>query len=249
MGENYIWHQDDDFWTALAPFMFGQDAWENAAEQLSRALELMEIRSGASILDLACGPGRHSLELARRGFQVTGVDRTREYLAEARRRANLEDLEIEYVREDMRRFVRPDTYEGVLSMFTSFGYFELPKDNQQVLFNVFRSLKEGGVFFIDIVGREIIARIFQSRDWQEVEGTLLLEDRHVEQNWTIMRNRRILIKDNERREFTISHWLYSGAELASLLTSCGFEHVALYGDFHGAPYDQAAKRLIAVARK
>jgi 2-polyprenyl-3-methyl-5-hydroxy-6-metoxy-1,4-benzoquinol methylase len=115
------WHQDDEFWTEMAPFLFSQDAWESSREELSSALDLMRIEAGATVLDLACGPGRHSLELARRGYQVTGVDRTTEYLEEARARAKLEDLAIEFVREDMRRFVRPDTYDGALSMFISLG--------------------------------------------------------------------------------------------------------------------------------
>ncbi|MGB3715610.1 MAG: methyltransferase domain-containing protein [Candidatus Promineifilaceae bacterium] len=249
MSEKVEWHQDDEFWTEMAPFIFGQDAWEISPEQLSRALELMKIESVGSILDLACGPGRHSLELARRGFQVTGVDRTDAYLDEARNRAKNEDLVIEFVQEDMRRFVRPDAYDGALSMFTSFGYFELPSDNQQVLLNVYHSLKEGSAFFMDMVGREILARNFQSRDWREVEGTLLLEDRLIERNWTIMRNRRILIKDNKRTEFMITHWLYSGAELIELLKESGFKSVELYGDLDGSPYDHEAKRLLAVARK
>jgi SAM-dependent methyltransferase len=249
MSENNVWHQDDEFWTEMAPFMFDQDAWKVSPEQLSRTLDLMNIDTETSILDLACGPGRHALELARRKFQVTGVDRTAEFLEEARKRAMYEDLAVEFVHEDMRRFVRPDTYDGALSMFTSFGYFEQPSDNRQVLLNVYCSLKEGGVFFLDMIGREILARIFQPRDWRELHGTLLLEERQVEQNWTIMRNRQILIKDSKRTEFTITHWLYSGAELVELLREAGFKSVELYGDLDGSPYDHAAKRLLAVARK
>ena len=102
MSENVNWHQDDEFWTEMAPFMFGQDAWEDSSKQLSQALALMGLESPALVLDLACGPGRHSLEMARRGFRVTGVDRTTEYLEEARKRAKVEDLTIEFVQEDMR---------------------------------------------------------------------------------------------------------------------------------------------------
>jgi len=249
MNENAAWHTDDEFWSELAPFMFDQDAWENAPAQVSQALELMEVDAGSYFLDLACGPGRHLLELARRGFQVTGLDRTTQYLEQANRRADSEQLEIEFVQEDMRLFSRPDSYNAAWSMFTSFGYFERPEDNQQVLLNVFRSLKEGGVFLIEMVGREVIARIFQPRDWRELDGTFLLEDRHVESNWTIMRNRRILIKDNEQTVFMITHWLYSGAELADMLRQSGFRSVDLFGNLKGSPYDQTANRLVAVARK
>ena len=59
----------------------------------------------------------------------------------------------------------------------------------------------------------------------------------------------ILIKDDKRFEFAVTHWLYSGAELAAMLEESGFKSVDLYGDLEGSPYDQAARRLIAVARK
>ena len=145
--------------------MFDDAAWRIAPAQVSQALELMDVRHGARFLDMACGPGRHSLELARCGFQVTGVGRTALYLEEAARRAASEQLNIEFVREDMRTFSRQNSFEAAWSMFTSFGYFERHEDNQQVLDNVFRSLKDGGVFLIELMGREIIARIFQARDW------------------------------------------------------------------------------------
>ena len=233
----------------MARYFFSDDAWENSSQQVSRALELMKLESGAAMLDLACGPGRHALELARRGFQVTGVDRNIEYLREARRGAEEEGLEVELVQEDMRQFSRPEVYDGAWSMFTSFGYFDRPDDNQQVLNNVYKSLKKGGVFLLELAGREVIARIFEARSWREVAGVFLLEERHVEQNWTKMRNRQILLKDSEKIEFTITHWLYSGAELAGMLAASGFSPVEIFGDLSGSPYDQTAKRLVAVAHK
>jgi hypothetical protein len=134
-------------------------------------------------------------------------------------------------------------------MFTSFGYFERHEDNQQVLDNVFSSLREGGVFLIELMGREVIALIFQARDWHELDGTILLEDRQIEGDGTIMRNRRILIKDGKQTEFLITHWLYSGSAVETMLKESGFGSVMLFGDMEGSRYDQTAKRLIAVARK
>lgn len=249
VDEKLNWHQDDEFWREMAPFMFTEEAWDAAPEQVTQAIDLMGIEEGTRFLDLACGPGRHSLELTRLGFQVTGVDRTVDYLDSARTRAKSEQLDIEFVNEDMRIYSRPDTYDGAWSMFTSFGYFERPSDNQQVLDNVFRSLKEGGVFLVEIMGREVLARIFQARDWSEIDGSIFLQERHIRRNWTMMSANWILIKDNKRFEFAVAHWLYSGAELAAMLADSGFKSVDLYGDLEGSPYDQAARRLVAVARK
>jgi 2-polyprenyl-3-methyl-5-hydroxy-6-metoxy-1,4-benzoquinol methylase len=106
MNNDSSWHTNDEFWKEFAPFMFDDAAWHIVPAQFSQALKLMDVEDGSRFLDMACGPGRHSLELARCGFQVTGVDRTALYLEEAARRAVLEQLTIEFVRGDMRTFSR-----------------------------------------------------------------------------------------------------------------------------------------------
>jgi SAM-dependent methyltransferase len=112
------------------------------------------------VLDLGCGPGRHSIPLAKQGAQVTGVDRSPFLLEKARSRAELEKLNIEWVQADMRSFVRPGGFELVLNLFTSFGYFGDVEEDLTVLRNVFHSLAPGGFFIIDVMGKEIVARGF-----------------------------------------------------------------------------------------
>jgi cyclopropane fatty-acyl-phospholipid synthase-like methyltransferase len=116
-------------WEEIAPLMFDDARWEAAGQEVELALRLLEVDAPAAILDLACGPGRHLLELARRGYRATGVDSTAAFLAIAERLAASEDVEVELVQEDMREFRREDGFEGALSMATSFGYFDDPGDD------------------------------------------------------------------------------------------------------------------------
>lgn len=243
------WHDDDDFWLSMAPFMFSEASWEAASLQVEQLLSLLQLAPESKVLDCPCGLGRHSLALVRRGFLVTGVDRTAAYLDEARRRAQDDNLVAELILDDMRHFNRPETYDAALSLFTSFGYFEDPGENDMVLLNYYQSLKPGGVLLMEMSGKEIIARIYQRRDWRENEGAYLLEERNVTANWSRMESRWILCKDGEVIERPFSHWLYSAAELGQLLTNAGFGQIEFYGDLDGAPYDHEAKRLIAVAHK
>ena len=250
MDSNNRWYEDDDFWETMAPRMFSQKTWAAAPEETDRVVTFLGVEPPAVILDLCCGVGRHSLELTRRGFRVTGVDRTASYLKQAEKHAADDGLEIEFVREDMRRFVRDNAFDGAINLFTSFGYFEDQADDRQVLANVSRSLKSGGRFVLEMMGKEILARIFRGRDWQECEdGVLMLEERKVTKDWSWMENRWILIEGHTKHEFSISHRLYSAAELRGMLRECGFSDVIIYGDLAGAPYDHQAKRLIAVAQK
>ncbi len=244
------WFENDRFWSALAPVFFGEQRQAITPEQTDLLLALLELQPGARVLDLCCGPGRHSLELARRGYAVTGVDRTVEYVSRARAQAEAEGLSVELVIEDMRRFVRAEAFDAVLSMFTSFGYFEDPAEDRLVLEHAFASLKPGGAILLELMGREVLARIFRERQWdQEEDGSILLQERRLAPDWGWIDNRWILIRDGRQEEFCFGHRLYTGTELAALLRSCGFADVHVFGSLAGEPYDQRAGRLVVRARK
>lgn len=244
------WYNDDSFWEETMLMMFGSQAWEMAPQQVADILARTGLEPPIQVLDLPCGPGRHSLEFARLGCQVTGVDRTSLYLDEARRRAQEAGLNIEFVQADMREFSRPESYDLVINLFTSFGYFEDQADDVKVLTNFYTSLRPGGILVMDMMGKENLARIFRPRDWHELEdGTLVLEEREVTRNWTWIENRWILVKGGKRRDFLLSHRLYSAAELEHLLAVVGFDLIDFYGDLTGAPYHYGAQRLVAVARR
>ncbi len=244
-----IWHESDNFWETMAPFLFSERRWESASTEIDRTITLLGVEPGAAILDLCCGPGRHSLELARRGYHVTGVDRTAAYLEQARQQAEKEELTIELVQEDMRHFCKPNTFAGAMMMYTSFGYFEDQAENRQVLINVYRSLKDQGALIMDMMGKEVLARIFRERDWEEVDDAIILQQRQVSKDWSWVENRWIALRGQERYEAEVSHWIYSAAELSGMLKECGFSSVDVYGDLEGAPYDHTAKRLVVVAHK
>ena len=243
------WHEQDTFWMKWAPVMFHEHRWGKAPEEVANIISLLGITETTSILDLCCGPGRHSLQLARHGFSVTAVDRTRMYLEKARKQAETEGLEIEFVQDDMRGFCRPGSFDAVINLFTSFGYFEDVNDDRKVAANAYRSLKDKGVFLIDIMGKEILARIFRERDWYELDNIMVLEERKICANWSWMESRWLMIKDGKMDERRVSHRLYSATELRALLSDCGFDPIDVYGDLAGTPYDHTAKRLVLVAHK
>jgi hypothetical protein len=101
-----------------------------------------------------------------------------------------------------------------------------------------------------MLGKEIVARNFRERDWHPEEGDrILLEERWIVNDWTRIENRWILLEGAERREWTVAHPLYGASDLRRALTEVGFGLVTIFGDLAGAPYDHAARRLVAVARK
>lgn len=249
MSDKINWYDDDEFWLSFRPYMFGEERWAAAAENIDHVLEKSRLEAGAHVLDLGCGPGRHSLELARRGFAVVGVDRTAAFLEEARQRSDKEGLSVEWVLEDMRSFSRSESFDLCLSLFTSFGYFEDPADNQQVLKNAYDSLRFGGSLIMELMGKEVLARIFQEKDWYQVGDAYVLQERKPIENWNKIWNRWVLIAADQRRQFDVIHWIYSADELSTMLTASGFKEIQVQGDLAGAPYDHHASRLAIVATK
>jgi len=243
-----VWHDDDEFWVKMAPVLFPPGRIETARGEVNAILSLIGIQSG-SALDMGCGVGRHSIELARRGFDVTGVDRTQAYLHEAEKRAEAEGLKIDFFQTDMREFSMQEEFDAAFSLFTTFGYFDPPTENEQVLLNIHTALKPSGVLVLDLMGKEILARIFQKRGWQRVGDYFFLEEREISRDWSWIENRWILIGDGEHYEVDICHWVYSAAELKAMLISSGFREVQVFGNLDGASYDTSAERLVMVAKK
>lgn len=244
------WHEDDALWEDLRGAIFTSERIRLAATDVEQVLTLLKPSAGATLLDLGCGVGRHSLEFARRGFRVTGVDRCDSYLAEARKRAAADGLKVEWVHNDMRRFRRSGAFDAAVCLLTSFGYFENAADDQATIENVYASLKPGGTLLIDLMGREVLAKIFRPRDWhEEPDGTILLEERAVTDDWHWLNVRWILLKGERRIERRFRLHLFTAADLATLLRGAGFEQVRCYGALTGSPYDQDAQRLVVVGHK
>lgn len=253
MTDTEPWHEDERFWEAFRDAMFPDEKFETAGEELDSVLALpgVDVPAGGSVLDLPCGPGRHTVALADRGFDVTGVDATAAYVDEARTRASDAGVadRTTFVEADMREFERPGAFDLALNLFTSFGYFDDRADDERVAENLHDSLAPDGTLVMDLASKETLARDFRARTWDEFESGYVLEERTVSDDWSWMNNTWRLVVDGTVREFDVSHRLYSGYELASLLERVGFERVTAYGTLDGDPYDEDAERLLVVAEK
>ena len=243
------WFDDDAFWIGLYPVMFTEQRFVEAADQADKLVNLAKPR-GTKVLDLCCGPGRFSVPLAAKGFAVTGVDRTAFLLDKARARAKDAGVKIEWIRRDMRDFTRPAAFDLVISMYTSFGYFDDRGDDLRVLRHTFTNLKPGGTLVIDVFGKERAARLFQPTASESfADGTVLVRRHEVLDDWTRLRNEWIVIRTGRAQTFNFHHTIFSGQELRDRLQLAGFQDVRLYGNLDGDDYGLSAERLIAIARK
>jgi SAM-dependent methyltransferase len=261
MKDQDEWFRDERFWEIYAPIMFDDKRWAEVprvADGITRLgrLKLYGLEQGKvegkapQAVDLCCGFGRISLELARRGFGVTGVDLNPLYLKTAREDSSYEGLQTEFILEDVRSFKRAAAFDLAVNLYISFGYFEDPRDDLLFARNAFESLKEGGCFIIETLGKEMAVRDFVEAEWFERAGYTVLTEYEALDSWTSLQNRWILIdKAGKRVERVFTQRLYAASELRALLFEVGFSGVELYGSWEEDPYDRRAESLIAVGRK
>jgi len=243
------WFDDDAFWRDFYPVIFPEQRLAAAADEIDKLLRLIKPK-GRSVLDLCCGPGRYAIALAKRKYRVTGVDRTKYLLDKARARTRKARVKIEWIRQDMRDFIRPGSFDLILNMFTSFGYFDDKNQDIDVLRNIFSSLKPGGIFLIDVMGKERLSKIFhETTSYVEPDGSTLVQRHEIFDDWTRIRNEWILIRKGRAKSYKFHHTIYSGQELKDRMALVGFVNIRLYGNLSGDEYGLNSPRLIAVGRK
>lgn len=245
----YRWYDDNNFWVRNSDKLFNEERLSKAADDVKKIIQLLKMEKDKNVLDLCCGLGRHAIELARSGMNVTAVDITSDYIDMAKRKIKDESLNVEFLVGDMRTFMRKNYFDHAILMYTSLGYFEDNSQNQLVLNNIFNSLKHGGSLIIDVVGKEILKPIFREKDEYIDGGITYIEERRVNSDWNWIENKWTTIKEGVKEEFRLSHWLYSENDLKQMLKEAGFASSNIFGSLGGSPYDDNAERLIAVAYK
>ena len=243
------WFEDESFWKIMFPFIFPPERIDSAGEEVDFISALAKFGEG-DVLDLCCGPGRHSVAFAKRGANVTGVDRSAFLLEQAANHAQGNDIEVEWVHQDMRQFVRPDSFDLVLNMFTSFGYFDDKDEDIAVLQNVFDSLRPGGQFLLETASKEWLAKVFQPTTAEETsDGKLLIQRHEIIDDWSRIRNEWIVVKDGQATTFRFHHTVYSAQELKDRMAQVGFVNLRAFGDLYGSEFGIDSARLVMLAKK
>ena len=246
---------------------------ERTGEEVDRLLDLLSAHgvepSGA--LDVACGIGRHAVELGGAGVDVHGIDISPAYVDAARERvreAGVDDR-VTFEVADMRNLADMEgSYDLVTNMWTAFGYFD-DETNEAVAAGFRERVADDGALVVELVNKESVLADFQKSSAQEDDGLLYVEKQEYTPETARMETELRLFRPQdgsdveteadgdsetgapEDYEFlgTIS-WdlrLYAPAELRRLLERAGFGEVSLYGSLDGESLDRESPRLVVVA--
>ena len=213
---------------------------EHAIELIAANLAGREINS---VLDLGCGAGRHTKVLFERWWTV-GLDLSMALLRVARREAPADP----YVRADMRDLPFADgSFDLVVNLFTSFGYFEDDREHARVLARVFAVTRQGGTFVIDFLNASRVRRDLVAYD-ERVENGITIEQRRTISKDDRFVEKRIRLRQRGK-EYIERVRLLSEADLERMLGAAGFEVSKRFGDYDGAGWSEESPRTILFANR
>jgi len=229
------------------------DLWRKclSPQQTRAEVDFLEKMFGRRkrLLDAPCGSGRHSLELARRGHRVTGLDLSKEFVDEAVAAARAKKLKAEFLHRDMRRLDWNSEFDGAFCFGNSFGYFEYPAIGAYVR-GVACGLKPGGRFVIETgMAAESILPTLKEREWYQVEDILFTIENHYEADVSCLQTTGTFVRDGKTEVRKWWHWVYTVAEIRRLLATAGLDVCGLYGSLASEPFKAGNPVLYVVAEK
>ena len=225
---------------------------ERAEKEAAFAERVLELKGGARILDLCCGQGRHSVLLARRGFEVTGLDLSPAYLELVRQSAAAAGVTLETIEADMREIPFRDHFDAIVNMYSSFGYLESEAEDLKVLESAAKAMRPGGRLMLDMLNREWAVANYVQNDWHSGDdGTLYVERRDLDLATSRMHVKFTIIGADGGRHDSVGHHirLYTLTETTRLLDQVGLQVTGVFGGFDAEPYAIGTRRMIILAQK
>lgn len=244
--------------------------------EAERAVDLVERIADpppkAELLDVGCGRGRHTRALARRDYRVTGIDLSGRALSTACERAREEGLSIAFRRQDMRRPMGAEAFDGAVNFFSSFGYFKEEDGHQQAISAVAEALRPGGFFVQDFmnapaVRSTLVPRSTRTEDGFTIEERRWIEAGRIEKEITLRAKNPAAngkaengtagkgggengsLRSPNRNTFRESVRLFELSDFRRLYEHAGLQLHDTFGDYDGSPHRSDSPRLIMLSRK
>lgn len=219
---------------------------DGASYEVKKMMDWMQVPKESKILDLCCGMGRHSMALLEFGYRVTGVDLSSILLSEAKK--NDKNSQVEWILSDMRAVPLEQSFDAIVNLFTSFGYFHSDQENQKVLHEIQRLLKPNGQFIIDFLNPVYITNNLVPASKREEEGLVIREERFLEDGCVY---KHILISQDGTpdRKYVEQIKLYDKRMMLDMIARANLVIDHVYGSYEGQPYDEnLSPRMIFLGR-
>lgn len=225
---------------------FNRDESE-AAAFINKLIGYLHPLPGARMLDVACGKGRHALQLAEKGFEVTGIDLSEDSIREA---LAFETETLHFYQHDMRLPFRVNYYDYAFNFFTSFGYFETQRENDDAIRTIANSLKPGGTFVMDYLNVHYAEDHLVHKSEKMIDGiNFIITKWHDETHFY----KKIMVEDEALDEpllYTEKVSKFSIGDFTEMFAYQGMQVKEVFGDYNFHSYSiKNSPRLIMIAEK
>ena len=209
-------------------------------------LEHLHPKPEAHLLDLACGKGRHALQLSERGYEVTGVDLSAESIAAARQQRH---ARLHFHVHDMRDPLPYGPFDFVFNLFTSFGYFQDESENVVALRNATAALRPGGKMVIDFLNTERAIRELVAHEHKTVDGVTFHLHRHLDRDF-IVKEISFQAPDGQAYHYAERVRALTLERFEEYFYLAGLRLAEVLGDYHLSLYDvESSPRMIFILKK
>lgn len=237
---------DDWFDSPYYHILYKHRDYEEAQLFINNLIRYLHITPDQKILDLACGKGRHSIYLNEKGFDVEGLDLSKRNIAFA---SQFENQRLKFHVHDMRDVFRPDSFDYIFNLFTSFGYLDSKEENLAVLESVMASLKSGGRLLIDFLNPYVVINNLVNCEEKEIGGVSFKINREYTEDQYILK--KIDIRDNgSTYHFMEKVKAIRRVEFLEYFEKSNFKVLDVFGDYHlNAHVADQSDRLIMLVEK
>lgn len=212
---------------------------EDAEKQINLIINTLNPDKHETILDLGCGEGRHCIIFKDRGFNIKGIDLSETLINSGKNKEPALDIEVGDIREIKGKF------SIILSLFTSFGYFQRDYENMKALNSISNALKHAGWFWIDFLNPEFLkSRLVPESEKTLHDGTRVTEMRRIENGMVI---KDIIFETGETYSEKIK--LFTKEKLETMLEKSGIAATGVFGSYLGEPWNKSSERTIIYGKK
>ena len=220
---------------------------KEAAAFIDQLISYLNPAPGASMLDVACGKGRHSIHLAEKGFDVTGIDLSADSIAEAKQS---ETDKLHFYMHDMRLPFRINYYDYAFNFFTSFGYFRTQREHDNTIRTIAQSIKPKGVFVMDYLNVHYAEDHLIHHSEKEIDGVNYVITKWMDEHYFF---KKIIVEDEaltEPLEYVEKVAKFSLGDFTEMFAYQGMQITEVFGDYAFGHYDvKKSPRLIMIAVK
>jgi cyclopropane fatty-acyl-phospholipid synthase-like methyltransferase len=204
---------------------------------------------GSRFLDVPCGNGRVAIELASRGYQMTGIDLSKEFLDEACLTSAKSRLRIDWILGDMRNIAGINIYDGAFCLGNSFGYLK-HQDMEAFLETLSRALKPQARFILETgIAAEALLPHFKEREWYQFDDILFMLENYYRADVSCLETKMTFVRNGRSEVRETLHWVYTAGEIRRMLERAGFSILDMFESVESKPFTLGSQELFLIAEK